>query len=200
MPSRQRRWGDDLTTVLNNAAGIRTRRHLEGTIVATTRIPTDRPPSDQRTHFLYNYLAARDWEIIDDPNSSDGKRKNRIVHRLKNLGVERASEDGLVKHAVSLILDAEHKITYESNEAMNGRYTGEEGDVYQEHLDVYFNEGNKNRWVPRAILVDLNMQDLHQITSDSLGQLYRPDNVIGNDEGSANCYAKAFRTVVVCGK
>ena len=30
--------------------------------------------------------------------------------------------------------------------------------------------------------------------SDSLGSLYRPDNVIGNDEGSGNCYAKAFHT------
>lgn len=77
---------------------------------------------------------------------------------------------------------------------MNGRYTGEEGAIHQEHLDVYFNEGNNGRWVPRAILCDLNMGDLAQVTSDPLGKLYRPDNIIGNDEGSGNCYAKAFHT------
>jgi len=49
-------------------------------------------------------------------------------------------------------------------------------------------------WVPRAILVDVNMGDLEQITSQDLGRLYRPENIIGNDEGSGNCYAKAFHT------
>jgi tubulin beta len=39
------------------------------------------------------------------------------------------------------------------------------------------------------------MQDLSQIAGDvGLGELYRPDNIIGNDEGSGNCYAKAFHT------
>eukprot|EP00452_MALV-II_sp_L67-6_P000232 gene232-5_t len=36
----------------------------------------------------------------------------------------------------------EHKIATDTSEAMNGRYVGEEGAIHQEHLDVFFNEGN----------------------------------------------------------
>eukprot|EP00971_Amphidinium_carterae_P268973 5336185-Amphidinium_carterae.1 len=39
-----------------------------------------------------------------------------------------------------------------------------------------------------------SLQDLAQISQSQLGDLYRPENVIGNDEGSGNCYAKAFHT------
>ncbi|KAF4720942.1 hypothetical protein FOZ63_022280, partial [Perkinsus olseni] len=54
----------------------------------------------------------------------------------------------------------------------------------------------KPRQVPRTILVDLNLSDLHQVTasSDGLGSLYRPEAIIANDEGSGNCYARAFHT------
>mmetsp|Transcript_8918 Transcript_8918/g.23912 ORF Transcript_8918/g.23912 Transcript_8918/m.23912 type:complete len:547 (-) Transcript_8918:28-1668(-) len=75
-----------------------------------------------------------------------------------------------------------------------------------DRMDVFFNEGSvhqharagsghrKTRWVPRCVLVDTNMQDLAQLAGDTLGELYRPENIIGNDEGSGNCYAKAFHT------
>jgi len=101
----------------------------------------------------------------------------------------------------------EHRIEYE-NETTRGQYTGPaggtkcpltgiDGDVFQEHINVFFNEGQKGqntRYVPRSILVDLNMQDLAMISQTKLGDLYKPDYIIGNDEGSANCYAKAFHT------
>lgn len=48
--------------------------------------------------------------------------------------------------------------------------------------------------MPRSILVDLNMADLSSVSQTPLGDLYKPDNIIGNDEGSGNCYAKAFHT------
>eukprot|EP00401_Gymnodinium_catenatum_P083264 CAMPEP_0117521348 /NCGR_PEP_ID=MMETSP0784-20121206/33639_1 /TAXON_ID=39447 /ORGANISM="" /LENGTH=428 /DNA_ID=CAMNT_0005317373 /DNA_START=213 /DNA_END=1499 /DNA_ORIENTATION=- len=39
------------------------------------------------------------------------------------------------------------------------------------------------------------MQDLAIVAQDrEVGELYKPENIIGNDEGSANCYAKAFHT------
>merc|ERR1719446_342294 len=51
--------------------------------------------------------------------------------------------------------------------------------------------------------MDLNMQDLASATQERsasprsqtcVGELYRPENIIGNDDGSGNCYAKAFHT------
>lgn len=67
------------------------------------------------------------------------------------------------------------------------------------YIDVFFNEGKstdkKVRYVPRAILLDTNMGDLASIAEDvQVGDLYRPEDIIGNDESSGNCYAKAFHT------
>jgi len=96
-------------------------------------------------------------------------------------------------------LSEEHRIDFQ-NEATRGQYTGVE-DKFKEHIGVFFNEGQGSRsggqaprYVPRAILVDLNMSDLASISQTALGDMYKPDNIIGNDEGSGNCYAKAFHT------
>ena len=45
-----------------------------------------------------------------------------------------------------------------------------------------------NKWSPETTL-----QEIKKII-DGVVQVYRPDNIIGNDEGSGNCYAKAFHT------
>jgi len=92
----------------------------------------------------------------------------------------------------------EHKVDWK-NESTRGEYQGPlDTDLYREYSNVFFNEGNSrgasSRYVPRAILVDLNMSDLGAISQTPLGDLYKPDNIIGNDEGSGNCYAKAFHT------
>ncbi|CAJ1345919.1 unnamed protein product [Effrenium voratum] len=91
----------------------------------------------------------------------------------------------------------EHMI--ETNiDADRGCFKDQEGNG-QGYVDVFFNEGRKAgrgiRHVPRAILMDTNMGDLATIAQDAqVGDLYRPENIIGNDESSGNCYAKAFHT------
>ncbi|CAK0889946.1 unnamed protein product [Prorocentrum cordatum] len=90
----------------------------------------------------------------------------------------------------------EHDIHWNSEDT-KGQYHPQ--DDFPDHLHVFFNEGSRGRdnamrWVPRSILMDLNMADLSAITQDPLGDLYRPENIIGNDEGSGNCYAKAYHT------
>lgn len=95
-------------------------------------------------------------------------------------------------------LAEEHDIEYQNDE-MRGTFFSDDPEKGA-HLDVFFNEGQihqstrQTRWVPRAVLVDLNMQDLASMVTGQLGHLYRPENIIGNDEGSGNCYAKAFHT------
>lgn len=91
----------------------------------------------------------------------------------------------------------EHQIEFKDRDA-RGVCTAED-PIYTDHLGVFFKEahgrhGTGNQWVPRAILADLNMLDLEALTDKDLGQLYRPENIVGNDEGSGNCYAKAFHT------
>lgn len=88
----------------------------------------------------------------------------------------------------------EHKLCLDS--AQNrGKYQGKAEDFkYEEHLNVFFNESCSERYVPRAILMDLNMQDLATLAADSIGDCFKPANIIGSDESSGNCYAKAFHT------
>lgn len=95
----------------------------------------------------------------------------------------------------------EHELAIDPNNAeMRGCFMGDD-KVREEHIDVFFNEGAKpktsssHRYVPRAILMDTNMSDLTTFAQQpGLGELYRPENIIGNDESSGNCYAKAFHT------
>lgn len=84
----------------------------------------------------------------------------------------------------------EHQIEVDKHD-QRGCQQGEQ----QGYLDVFFNEGRSKRHVPRAILMDTNLGDLASVAQDpKVGDLYRPENIIGNDESSGNCYAKAFHT------
>lgn len=94
-------------------------------------------------------------------------------------------------------LCSEHHVEYKNEEGRG--FLDTINPLLEDHMEVFFNEGSgrrgsQHRWVPRAILMDTNMQDLELITQDDLGHLYRPENIVGNDEGSGNCYAKAYHT------
>jgi len=118
-------------------------------------------------------------------------------HGREIIHIQVGKSGNAIGHEFWRDLCLEHKIDY-SSVSNKGCYIGKEGADEEAQLDVFFNEGSemqgKSRYVPRAILVDLNMHDLSTLVSDDLGSLYRPDNIIGNDEGSGNCYAKAFHT------
>ncbi|CAE7620544.1 unnamed protein product [Symbiodinium pilosum] len=94
----------------------------------------------------------------------------------------------------------EHGLNTQKDDNMKGCLMDDgEGQGPKGYIDVFFNEGRsmegKTRYVPRAILLDTNMGDLATIAEDSaVGDLYRPEDIIGNDESSGNCYAKAFHT------
>mmetsp|Transcript_51033 Transcript_51033/g.114880 ORF Transcript_51033/g.114880 Transcript_51033/m.114880 type:complete len:511 (+) Transcript_51033:132-1664(+) len=118
-----------------------------------------------------------------------GKTHREVIH------IQVGKSGNAIGHEFWRDICEEHRIDFKS-ESERGTFSCD-NDKYKEHLEVFFNEArNKqtSRWVPRALLVDLNMQDLAQISQSQLGDLYRPENVIGNDEGSGNCYAKAFHT------
>eukprot|EP00747_Dinoflagellata_sp_TGD_P164546 gnl/TRDRNA2_/TRDRNA2_184622_c0_seq1.p1 gnl/TRDRNA2_/TRDRNA2_184622_c0~~gnl/TRDRNA2_/TRDRNA2_184622_c0_seq1.p1 ORF type:complete len:539 (+),score=91.43 gnl/TRDRNA2_/TRDRNA2_184622_c0_seq1:75-1619(+) len=124
------------------------------------------------------------------PEAANKKEAREIIHiQVGKAGIG-------IGHEFWRDLCEEHKISYRPDMPLDkGKFMGgPEDDIYSDHLDVFFNEGAGGRWVPRCILLDLNMQDLAQVTGTPLGELYRPENVLGNDDGSANCYAKAFHT------
>ena len=50
------------------------------------------------------------------------------------------------------------------------------------------------KYVPRAILVDLEPGTMDSVRSGPLGQIFRPDNFVCGQSGAGNNWAKGFYT------
>lgn len=63
-----------------------------------------------------------------------------------------------------------------------------------ERIDVYYNEVNGNKYVPRAVLVDLEPGTMDSVRSSPYGKLFRPDNFVYGQSGAGNNWAKGHYT------
>jgi tubulin beta len=84
-------------------------------------------------------------------------------------------------------ITAEHAINGE------GQYTGKD-DQQIERAEVYFNEAQGGKYVPRAVVVDLEPGVLDNIKSGPQAHLFRPDNMIFAQSGAGNNWAKGHYT------
>ncbi|KAI6238983.1 Tubulin beta chain [Aphelenchoides fujianensis] len=75
----------------------------------------------------------------------------------------------------------------------DGEYKGET-ELQRERINVYYNEAGSNRYVPRAILVDLEPGTMDSIRNSSYGTLFRPDNFVFGQSGAGNNWAKGHFT------
>lgn len=71
----------------------------------------------------------------------------------------------------------------------DGVYKGT-NDLQLERINVYYNEVASNKYVPRAVLVDLEPGTMDSLRSGPLGQLFRPDNYVFGQSGAGNNWAK----------
>ncbi len=53
-----------------------------------------------------------------------------------------------------------------------------------ERINVYYNEAQGGKYVPRAILVDLEPGTMDAVKGGPLGQLFRPDNFVFGQSGA----------------
>merc|ERR1712000_754972 len=74
-----------------------------------------------------------------------------------------------------------------------GTYQGD-SDLQLERINVYFNEATGGRYVPRAILVDLEPGTMDSVRAGPFGQLFRPDNFVFGQTGAGNNWAKGHYT------
>ena len=71
----------------------------------------------------------------------------------------------------------------------DGIYKGT-NDLQLERISVYYNEIGANKYVPRAVLVDLEPGTMDSVRSGPLGSLFRPDNFVFGQSGAGNNWAK----------
>lgn len=65
----------------------------------------------------------------------------------------------------------------------NGYYHGE-SDLQHERIDVYYNEASSGKYVPRAVLIDLEPGTMDSVRQSPMGQLFRPDNFVYGQSGA----------------
>jgi len=74
-----------------------------------------------------------------------------------------------------------------------GEYEGEQ-DNQLERINVYYNEATGGRYVPRAILMDLEPGTMDSVRAGKYGQIFRPDNFVFGQSGAGNNWAKGHYT------
>jgi tubulin beta len=75
----------------------------------------------------------------------------------------------------------------------NGNYKGND-DLQLERINVYYNEAGSGKYVPRAILVDLEPGTMDSIKAGPYGGLFRPDNLVFAQNSAGNNWAKGHYT------
>lgn len=75
----------------------------------------------------------------------------------------------------------------------DGCYNGD-SDLQLERINVYYNEGRPCKYVPRAVLVDLEPSTMDAIRGDAFGRIFRPDNIVCGGTGAGNNWAKGHFT------
>uniref|UniRef100_A0A453NG66 Tubulin/FtsZ GTPase domain-containing protein n=1 Tax=Aegilops tauschii subsp. strangulata TaxID=200361 RepID=A0A453NG66_AEGTS len=72
-------------------------------------------------------------------------------------------------------------------------YAGD-SDLQLERINVYYNEASGGRFVPRAVLMDLEPGTMDSLRSGPYGQIFRPDNFVFGQSGAGNNWAKGHYT------
>jgi tubulin beta len=70
----------------------------------------------------------------------------------------------------------------------------EKNRVLMDKVDVYFKAAGKDRYVPRAALVDLEPGTLDVIKANPIGKMFKPDNFVFGASGAGNNWAKGHYT------
>merc|ERR1712187_733438 len=63
-----------------------------------------------------------------------------------------------------------------------------------ERINMGYNEATGGRYVPRAILMDLEPGTMDSVRAGPFGQLFRPDNFVFGQTGAGNNWAKGHYT------
>ena len=75
-----------------------------------------------------------------------------------------------------------------------GTYHGD-SDLQLERINVYYNEATGGRYVPRAILMDLEPTVVDEVRTGTYRQLFHPEQLISGKEDAANNYARGYCTI-----
>merc|ERR1711884_70721 len=97
----------------------------------------------------------------------------------------------------------------EKGESAEGANDGFDINLHGDKIDVYFKEQNgrgpdhaseqkrkkrSGKWIPRAVMVDLEPGTLDVVTASAVGKAFKPDNFVFGNSGAGNNWAKGHYT------
>ena len=86
------------------------------------------------------------------------------------------------------------KVVYEEHGIdPTGRYQGT-SNIHLERVNVYYNEASSGKFLPRAMLMDLEPSTMDSVRIGPYGQVFRPDNFVFGQSGAGNNWAKGHYT------
>ena len=59
---------------------------------------------------------------------------------------------------------------------------------------MYYNEASGGKYVPRAVMVDLEPGTMDSVRAGPMGRIFRPDNFVFGQSGAGNNWAKGHYT------
>jgi hypothetical protein len=114
------------------------------------------------------------------------KEKNRITMR-EILHIQGGQCGNQIGAKFWEVICDEHGIDH------TGKYSGD-SELQLERINVYYNEASGGRYVPRAVLMDLEPGTMDSVRSGPFGQIFRPDNFVFGQSGAGNNWAKGHYT------
>ncbi|MED6132666.1 Tubulin beta-1 chain, partial [Stylosanthes scabra] len=145
--------------------------NTDRSLLRSNHLTAYKPPKRFLTHY---FLAP--------PSSSQGRRKMREI-----LHVQGGQCGNQIGSKFWEVVCEEHGID------PTGRYVGNT-DLQLERVNVYYNEASCGRFVPRAVLMDLEPGTMDSVRTGPYGQIFRPDNFVFGQSGAGNNWAKGHYT------
>ncbi|CAN1290220.1 Tubulin beta-1 chain [Linum perenne] len=145
----------------------------------TSFYPTT-PISSSQTEPHFPYLPLR--------TTTDKKQtKTKLVNMREILHIQGGQCGNQIGAKFWEVICDEHGIDH------TGKYSGD-SELQLERINVYYNEASGGRYVPRAVLMDLEPGTMDSVRSGPFGQIFRPDNFVFGQSGAGNNWAKGHYT------
>jgi tubulin beta len=92
------------------------------------------------------------------------------------------------------VIAREHGIKNDGSYDTNPQTNPNKSELQLDKLNVYFTEAQTGKYVPRAVLVDLEPGVVDVVRAGAYGSLFRPDNFVVGQAGAGNNWAKGHYT------
>ena len=130
-----------------------------------------------------NQIGAKFWEVISDEHGIDPTGTYHGDSDLQ-LGKLQTYLSKMVYFGSILAISGQYWPDSETNSKI----------FILERINVYYNEATGGKYVPRAVLVDLEPGTMDSVRSGPFGQIFRPDNFVFGQSGAGNNWVKGHYT------